>query len=61
MLLLDRRLLKGEISKFDLEGKVETYDHMDHCATTVHPRGDGTVTWLMDRSAGEDVFKFLKP
>ncbi|XP_010495046.1 PREDICTED: uncharacterized protein LOC104772096 [Camelina sativa] len=62
-LLLDKRLLRGQVKHFDDEGKVNFIEPNAHCARVrVPPReqGHGMLTWLQDRFPGVDGFAFPK-
>ncbi|KAG2273147.1 hypothetical protein Bca52824_067702 [Brassica carinata] len=55
-MLLDRRLLRGEIAPFDDEGKIDVCKH-DYYAKT-QPQGDDIITWLLDYPRIDGSFEF---
>ncbi|XP_018491243.2 uncharacterized protein LOC108861789 [Raphanus sativus] len=55
-MLLDKRLLTGEISPFDDEGTIDVCKH-DYYAKT-HPQGDDIITWLLDHPMRDGSFEF---
>ncbi|KAG2273116.1 hypothetical protein Bca4012_085953 [Brassica carinata] len=55
-MLLDRRLLRGEIDPFDDEGTIDVCKH-DYYAKT-HPQGDDIITWLLDYPMRDGSFEF---
>ncbi|KAJ0237104.1 hypothetical protein HA466_0250160 [Hirschfeldia incana] len=55
-MLLDKRLLRGEIAPFDDEGAIDVCKH-DYYAKT-HPQGDDIITWLLDHPMGDGSFEF---
>ncbi|EOA22696.1 hypothetical protein CARUB_v10003402mg [Capsella rubella] len=59
-LLLDKRLLRGQVDHFDDEGRVNHFEPTVHYAR-VHPRGDDIVTWLKHRFPEDDGFAFPEP
>jgi len=59
-LLLDKRLLKCKLTRFDNEGTVNVFDPNDYYANAqVH--GDDILSWLADYSLGDEIFRFPKP
>ncbi|KAG7588859.1 hypothetical protein ISN44_As07g011800 [Arabidopsis suecica] len=59
-LLLDKRLLKCKITRFDNEGTINVFDPNDYYANAqVH--GDDILSWLADYSSRDESFRFPKP
>ncbi|CAH8256834.1 unnamed protein product [Arabidopsis lyrata] len=59
-LLLDKRLLKCKLPRFDNEGTVNVFNHNDYYANAqVH--GDDILSWLADYSSRDESFRFPKP
>ncbi|CAN8238047.1 unnamed protein product [Cochlearia groenlandica] len=56
-MLLDRRLLRGEIASFDDEGAIDVVDENVYYAKT-HPQGDDIITWLLDYPSRDDSLEF---
>ncbi|EOA34407.1 hypothetical protein CARUB_v10021935mg [Capsella rubella] len=59
-LLLDKRLLKCELTRFDNEGTVNVFDPNDHYAKAQVHRDD-ILYWLADYSSGDEFFRFPRP
>ncbi|CAA7047271.1 unnamed protein product, partial [Microthlaspi erraticum] len=56
-MLLDKRLLRGEISSFDDEGTIGFCGEDVYYAKT-HPQGDDFITWLLDFPLIDESFEF---
>ncbi|CAH8387387.1 unnamed protein product [Eruca vesicaria subsp. sativa] len=55
-MLLDRRLLRGEIDPFEDEGTIDVCKY-DYYAKT-QPQGDDIITWLLDHPPIDGSFEF---
>ncbi|XP_019101751.1 PREDICTED: uncharacterized protein LOC104789850 [Camelina sativa] len=59
-LLLDKRLLKCELARFDNEGTINVFDPSIHYAKAQVHRDD-ILSWLADNSSGDESFRFPRP
>ncbi|XP_056853145.1 uncharacterized protein LOC108833036 isoform X2 [Raphanus sativus] len=59
-LLLDKRLLQGEIAQFDEEGAIRFLNANAHYAKA-NAGGDDFISWLTEKSSGDEKFKFPRP
>ncbi|CAH2065567.1 unnamed protein product [Thlaspi arvense] len=59
-LLLDKRLLRGKIDRFDDDGTISFLNPTAYYAEG-HARGNDISSWLADHSLGDERFRFPRP